>query len=31
VFSSAPTAGVITAAGQAPGVRYLRCGLCATA
>jgi FdhE protein len=24
-------AGVIAAAGQAPGVRYLRCGLCATA
>ncbi len=24
-------AGVITASGQAPGVRYLHCGLCATA
>jgi FdhE protein len=24
-------AGVFAAAGQAPGVRYLRCGLCATA
>jgi FdhE protein len=28
---SAPVAGVITASGQAPGVRYLHCGLCATA
>ncbi len=27
----APVAGVITAAGQAPGVRYLHCGLCGTA
>ncbi len=26
-----PVAGVITAAGKAPGVRYLHCGLCATA
>ena len=31
VCGSAPVAGVITAAGQAPGVRYLHCGLCATA
>jgi FdhE protein len=28
---SAPVAGVITAAGRAPGVRYLHCGLCCTA
>ena len=28
---SAPVAGVVTAAGQSPGVRYLHCGLCATA
>ena len=27
----APVAGVVTAAGQAPGVRDLHCGLCATA
>jgi FdhE protein len=31
VCGSAPVAGVITAAGQAPGARYLHCGLCATA
>ena len=31
VCGSAPIAGVITAAGNAPGVRYLHCGLCATA
>ncbi len=31
VCGSAPVAGVITAAGQSPGVRYLHCGLCATA
>jgi FdhE protein len=31
VCGSAPVAGVVTAAGQAPGVRYLHCGLCATA
>jgi FdhE protein len=31
VCGSAPVAGIITAAGQAPGVRYLHCGLCATA
>jgi FdhE protein len=31
VCGSAPVAGVITAAGPAPGVRYLHCGLCATA
>jgi FdhE protein len=31
VCGSAPVAGVITEAGQAPGVRYLHCGLCATA
>jgi FdhE protein len=31
VCGSAPVAGVITAAGQAPGVRYLHCGQCATA
>ena len=31
VCGSAPIAGVITAAGRAPGVRYLHCGLCATA
>ena len=31
VCGSPPVAGVITAAGQAPGVRYLHCGLCATA
>ncbi len=30
VCGAAPVAGVITAAGNAPGVRYLRCGLCAT-
>jgi FdhE protein len=28
---SLPVAGVITAAGQAPGARYLHCGLCGTA
>jgi FdhE protein len=31
VCGSAPVAGMITAAGQAPGVRYLHCGLCGTA
>lgn len=31
VCGSAPVSGVITAAGRAPGVRYLHCGLCATA
>ena len=31
VCGSAPVAGVITAAGKAPGTRYLHCGLCATA
>jgi FdhE protein len=31
VCGSAPVAGVITAAGKAPGARYLHCGLCATA
>ena len=31
VCGSAPVAGVITAAGKAPGIRYLHCGLCATA
>ena len=31
VCGSAPVAGVITAAGNAPGVRYLHCGHCATA
>ena len=31
VCGSAPVAGVITAAGKAAGVRYLHCGLCATA
>ena len=31
VCDSAPVAGVITASGRAPGVRYLHCGLCATA
>jgi FdhE protein len=31
VCGSAPVAGVITAAGRATGVRYLHCGLCATA
>lgn len=31
VCASAPIAGVITAAGRAPGARYLHCGLCATA
>jgi FdhE protein len=31
VCGFAPVAGVVTAAGQAPGVRYLHCGLCATA
>jgi len=30
VCGSAPVAGVITAAGNAPGVRYLHCGHCAT-
>ena len=30
VCCSAPVAGVITAAGRAPGARYLHCGLCAT-
>ncbi len=31
VCGSAPVAGMITGAGKAPGVRYLHCGLCATA
>jgi FdhE protein len=31
VCGSAPVAGVITASGKAPGVRYLHCGLCAVA
>ncbi len=31
VCGSAPVAGVITAAGKLPGLRYLHCGLCATA
>jgi FdhE protein len=31
VCGSAPVSGVITAAGNAPGARYLHCGLCATA
>jgi len=31
VCGFAPVAGVVTAAGQAPGVRYLHCGMCATA
>lgn len=31
VCGSAPVAGVITAAGTTPGVRYLHCGLCASA
>jgi FdhE protein len=31
VCGSAPVSGVITAAGHAPGARYLHCGLCATA
>jgi FdhE protein len=31
VCGSAPVAGIITAAGNAPGVRYLHCGLCGTA
>ncbi len=31
VCRSAPVAGMITGAGKAPGVRYLHCGLCATA
>jgi FdhE protein len=31
VCGFAPVAGVVTAAGRAPGVRYLHCGLCATA
>jgi FdhE protein len=31
VCGSAPVAGVITGAGKAAGVRYLHCGLCATA
>jgi FdhE protein len=31
VCGSAPVAGMITAAGKLPGLRYLHCGLCATA
>jgi FdhE protein len=31
VCGQLPVAGVITAAGKAPGTRYLHCGLCATA
>jgi FdhE protein len=31
VCGSAPVAGMVTAAGRAPGVRYLHCGLCGTA
>jgi FdhE protein len=31
VCGQSPVAGVITAAGKAPGARYLHCGLCATA
>jgi FdhE protein len=31
VCGCAPVAGVITASGEAPGARYLHCGLCATA
>jgi len=31
VCASPPVAGVITAAGRTPGVRYLHCGLCAAA
>ena len=31
VCGFAPVAGVVTATGRAPGVRYLHCGLCATA
>jgi FdhE protein len=31
VCASAPVAGVITAKGRTPGLRYLHCGLCATA
>lgn len=31
VCGSAPFAGMITGAGKAPGIRYLHCGLCATA
>ena len=31
VCGSAPVAGVVTAAGKLPGLRYLHCGLCATA
>jgi FdhE protein len=31
VCGSAPVSGVIAAAGNAPGARYLHCGLCATA
>lgn len=31
VCGSAPVAGVIAAAGRAPGARYLHCGFCATA
>lgn len=31
VCGSAPVAGMVTAAGKLPGLRYLHCGLCATA
>jgi FdhE protein len=31
VCRSAPVGGVVTASGKTPGVRYLHCGLCATA
>ncbi len=31
VCASSPVAGVVTAAGKAPGARYLHCSLCATA
>ena len=31
VCGSAPVAGIVTAAGKLPGLRYLHCGLCATA
>ncbi len=31
VCQSPPVAGMVTAAGKAPGARYLHCGLCATA
>ncbi len=31
VCAGAPVAGVVTAAGKAPGTRYLHCGLCAAA